>query len=97
MSKHIIAIENRWDDLSLNHGWVLIVEVMSGLCQWLADEELMERDEVFLVVMDCRVFFDFFFNLFCAILFLIEVSEHLELFGQDEIVLSDLVFDTFVC
>ena len=60
MGKYIVTVKNRWDNLSLNHGRVLIVEIVSSLSQGLADHQLMERDEIFLVVVDCWVFFNFF-------------------------------------
>ena len=94
MGKYIVTVENRWDNLSLNHGRVLIVEIVSSLSQGLADHQLMERDEIFLVVVDCWVLFNFF-ELFLDFNVLGD-NELLELGGQLKSMLGDLHLYAFL-
>jgi len=62
VGQDVIAFEDGRDHLALNDCGVLVVEIERGLRQWLADHELMERDEVLLVVMNSSILLHFLFN-----------------------------------
>jgi len=54
--KDVITFDDRWNRLSLDHSGMLEFKVLGSLGQRLRDKQLMERDQVFFIVMDARVF-----------------------------------------
>lgn len=56
MCKDVITFDDRWNRLSLDHSGMLKFKVLGSLGQRLRDKQLMERDQVFFIVMDARVF-----------------------------------------
>lgn len=56
MCQDVITFNDRWNRLSLDHSGVLEFKVLGSLSQRLRDKQLMERDQVFFIVMDARVF-----------------------------------------
>ena len=44
MRKNVIAFKDSRNNLSLDNGWVLELQVLGSFSQWLLDEQLVERD-----------------------------------------------------
>jgi hypothetical protein len=64
VGKHIITVQDGRDDLPLDDSGVLVLQIVGCLYERLADEELVERDQVLLVVVNCGVFLHLYFLLF---------------------------------
>ena len=98
MCQHIVALQDWWYHLPLNHSWVLIIKIRSCFCQRLANKELMERNQILFIVVHQLCVFYWWLLVFLALIRILVLffSPRCNLFWQDYRMLLEFLVHSFL-